>query len=155
MSSLIIPSNSVCTVAIHFAPPSSLPRAAVGYSPTSFFALSPLLIDRSRRKTLHTLHPLLYFPAKQGSNTLNVGNQQSAEANKTRLHSALSVVAKQIRTWKSCSSTSGRSGTVVISELLTLQSGNGTRDCKPALQLTDDISNMHFEHDATTTTTTV
>ena len=31
-------------------------RAAVGYSPASFFALSPRLIDRSRRKTLHTLH---------------------------------------------------------------------------------------------------
>ena len=49
------PINSVCTVAIHLAPPSSLPRAVVGYSPASFFALSPLLIDRSRRKTLHTL----------------------------------------------------------------------------------------------------
>jgi len=40
---------------MHFAPPSSLPRAAVGYPPASFFALSPRLIDRSRRKTLHTL----------------------------------------------------------------------------------------------------
>ena len=28
-----------------------------------------------------------------------------------------------------------------------LQSGNGTRNCKPALQLTGDISNMHCEHD--------
>jgi len=53
--SSIPPINSVCTVAIHLAPPSSLPRAVVGYSPASFFALSPLLIDRSRRKTLHTL----------------------------------------------------------------------------------------------------
>ena len=35
---------------MHFAPPSSLPRAAVGYSPASHFALSPRLIDRSRRK---------------------------------------------------------------------------------------------------------
>jgi len=40
---------------MHFAPPSSLPRAAVGYPPASFFALSPRLIDRSRGKTLHTL----------------------------------------------------------------------------------------------------
>ena len=30
--------------------------AAVGYSPSGFFALSRLLIDRSRRNTLHTLH---------------------------------------------------------------------------------------------------
>jgi len=43
---------------MHFAPPSSLPRAAVGYSLASFFALSPRLIDRSRRKTLHTLQLL-------------------------------------------------------------------------------------------------
>jgi len=35
---------------MHFAPPSSLPRAAVGYFPDSFFALSPRLIDRSRHK---------------------------------------------------------------------------------------------------------
>jgi len=40
---------------MHFARPSSLPRAAVGYFPASF-ALSPRLIDRSRRKILHTLH---------------------------------------------------------------------------------------------------
>ena len=44
------------TVAMHFAPPSSMPRAAVGYSPASFFALSLLLIYRSLRITLHTLH---------------------------------------------------------------------------------------------------
>ena len=43
---------------MHFAPPTSLPRAAVGYSLASFFALSPRLIDRSRRKTLHTLQPV-------------------------------------------------------------------------------------------------
>jgi len=53
------PSNSVCTVAIHVAPPSSRPRAAVGYSPASFFALSLFLIDRSRRKNLHTLQIIL------------------------------------------------------------------------------------------------
>ena len=35
---------------MHFAPPSSLPRAAVGYLPDSPFALSPRLTDRSRRK---------------------------------------------------------------------------------------------------------
>ena len=40
---------------MHFAPASSLPRATVGYSAASFFALSPRLIDRSRRKSLHTL----------------------------------------------------------------------------------------------------
>ena len=43
-------------VAYAFAPPSSLPRAAFGYFPASFFALSPRLIDRSRRKILHTLN---------------------------------------------------------------------------------------------------
>ena len=45
---------------VYLAPPSSLLRATVGYSPASFFALRPLLIDRSRRKTLHTLH-VVYF----------------------------------------------------------------------------------------------
>ena len=59
-SSSYLFSNSVRTVAIHFAPASSLPRAAVGYSPASFFALSPLLIDRSRRKTLRTLQPVYH-----------------------------------------------------------------------------------------------
>jgi len=41
---------------MHFAAPSSLSRAAVGYSfAAGFFALSPLLVDRAQRKTLHTL----------------------------------------------------------------------------------------------------
>jgi len=40
---------------MHFAPPSLLLRAAVGYFPASFFALRPRLTDRSRRKLLHTL----------------------------------------------------------------------------------------------------
>ena len=53
------PSNSVCTVAIHVAPPSSRPRAAVGYSPASFLALSLFLIDMSRRKNLHMLQIIL------------------------------------------------------------------------------------------------
>jgi len=42
---------------MHFAPPSSLLRAAVGYSPASFFALSPRLIDRSRRKLCIPYNP--------------------------------------------------------------------------------------------------
>ena len=37
----------------------------------------------------------------------------------------------------------GRSGTVLISEWLTLQSVTGVRDCKSAQQ---DSSDMHFEH---------
>ena len=30
-----------------------------------------------------------------------------------------------------------------------MQSGNGTRDCDPALQLTEDISNMHCDVNVT------
>jgi len=36
--------------------------------------------------------------------------------------------------------------TVLVSELLTMQSANSARDCKPALQLMENISNVHFEH---------
>jgi len=71
-------SNSACTVAIHFALPSSLPRAAVSYSPASFFALSRLLIDRSRRKTLHTLQisneQVANFTAKEFLNLCFMGS---------------------------------------------------------------------------------
>jgi len=35
----------------------------------------------------------------------------------------------------------------LVSVNVVLQSGKGARDCKPALQLTEDISNMHCEHD--------
>jgi len=31
-----------------------------------------------------------------------------------------------------------------MSEILTLQSGNGTRECNPALQLTGNISKIHL-----------
>jgi len=48
------------------------------------------------------------------------------------------------RTWKSYSNTSKRNEMVLISEWSMLQLGNGTRLCKPAFQLTEDILNMHF-----------
>jgi len=57
------------------------------------------------------------------------------------------IYMNQIRTWKSCTSVSRRSGTVLISEWLTVQSENGTRDCEHALHLMENISKMHCEHD--------
>jgi len=47
------------------------------------------------------------------------------------------------RTWKSCGSASRRSGMVLISEV---SEWHHTTDCKPALQLTEDISNTHIKH---------
>ena len=35
----------------------------------------------------------------------------------------------------------------LISECSTVQSGNGARYCEYALELTEDISNMHCEHE--------
>jgi len=93
---------------------------------------------------------VLNYPAGWGVGTSSTWDRQSAEANDTRLYSTLSVAVQQSRSkryrlccaeysarpcfqkntsrtwWKCCSSASRRSETVLISEWLTLLSGNGT-----------------------------
>jgi len=93
---------------------------------------------------------VLNYPAGWGVGASSTWDRQSAEANDTRLYSTLSVAVQQSRSkryrlccaeysarpcfqkntsrtwWKCCSSASRRSETVLISEWLTLLSGNGT-----------------------------
>ena len=50
------------------------------------------------------------------------------------------------RTWKSCASMSRTNGIVWTRKWLTTRSANGASDWQPALQLAEDILNIHSEH---------
>jgi len=50
------------------------------------------------------------------------------------------------QTWKSCASVSRRNGTIWTRKWLTTRSVNGASDWQPALQLAEDILNIHSEH---------
>jgi len=94
-------------------------------------------VDLLKQETPDFIPPTLWPPNSRDLNTVNYAVWGSCRTAFTRARS---------RTWKSCASASRKSGMVLISVWSTVQSGNGARDCKPALQLMENILNINCEH---------